>query len=329
LPAVVDPPVQAGYPDDAAAIAVLLDIDQLGIVGGDEPVWWWNAFTQDEPQYLAGYLELSVAPNGSIWATRDNQQLERCTPLIMDVVNFTGPETITDTFQLSTVSQPNCRPQEVRWPAGYLSSVAATPEGLLLLYQDQFPRDDCGGCVPDKVVFAEVRPYGALDQAGEQIQIYRQALDIEGRDPEAQSLIPFPGAWVTGQSADGGVVALRFDDGTGAMLDVATRDLSPAPAFSIPTHDGTGYLYATVEGDFPEVTGSLVEARPGKAEREVFTNAGTAIIPLADMEGHTVVGLTSFEVVELYIYDKSEGRLYFTGIQGIPGPHLARVVPEG
>ena len=328
-PPVTNPPVQAGYPDNANAIAVLLDIDQLGIVGGDEPVWWWNAFAQDEPQYLAGYLELTVAPDGSVWATRDNLQTEKCTPLIMDVVQFTGPNEIADRFAVSTVNQPNCRPQEIKWPAGYLSSIAATPQGLLLLYQDQFPRDNCelGACVPDKVVFAELRPYGALNDTGEQIQVYRQPLDIEDRDAEAQALIPFPGAWVSGQSVDGAVVALRFDNGTGALLDTATMDLSPAPAYAIPTHDGAGYLYATVGGEFPEITGTLTEARPGTPERDVFVNAGTAVIPFADMPGHTVIGLTSFEVVELYVFDKTEGRLYFTGIQGIPGPHLARVVP--
>ncbi len=328
---VVDPPIEAGLSDGAPDIAVMVEQDQFGVVGPGDQVWWWNAFDRDEPRYLGGYDTLTVAPDRSMWVTRNQIQTEACTPLIVDVANFSGPDASQVAFEIPSVNQPNCRPDEVRWPAGYLRDVAASEFGLALLFQDQFPREGCDlvSCVPDKVVFVELRPYDALDQVGTQVQVYRQPLNIDDRDAEAQALIPFPGAVINGESLDGSVISLSFDDGSGALFDLATLDMSPAPQHSIPTHDGEGYLYSRVEGTFPEFSSTLVEGRPGAEERDVFTINFRGIFPYSDTPDVVVVGIVTDEQNQLMVYDKVEQKLYFTGVQGLPGPQLARVMPTG
>lgn len=326
----VDPPIEAGVPEGAPDVAVMVEQDQFGVIGPAEQVWWWNAFEQDEPLYLGGHDTMTTAPDGSIWTTRSRLQTEPCTPIVMDVTNFTGPGRPAVSFNLTSVSLPNCRPEEVRWPAGYLDAVAASEFGLVLLRQDQFPRHNCDlvDCIPDKVVWAELRPYNALDEVGRQVQIYRKPLNIEGRDPSTQAVIPFPGAFITGESLDGSVISLRFDDDTGALLDLATLDLSAAANWAIPTADGVGHLYVRVEGDFPAFSSTLIEARPDAAERPLFTLNAKGIIPFADGGDYVVVGIVVDEQVELMLYDREAAKLHFTGIQGLPGPQLARVLPS-
>lgn len=326
---VIDPPIEAGLPDGAPDIAVMVEQDQFGVVGPGEQIWWWTAFDRDEPRYLGGYDTLTVAPDRTMWVTRNQIQTEACAPLVVDVANFTGPDASSVMFEIPSVNQPNCRPDEVRWPAGYLRDVAASELGLALLFQDQFPREGCDliSCIPDKVVFVELRPFDALDQIGTQVQVYRQPLNIDDRDAEAQALIPFPGAVINGESLDGTVISLSFDDGTGGLFDLATLDLSPAPQHAIPTHDGAGYLYSRVEGTFPEFSSTLVEGRPGSEERDVFTVNFRGIFVYADTPDWVVLGLVTDEQNQLMVYDKAGQRLHFTGIQGLPGPQLARVMP--
>ncbi len=312
---VLNPPlVDDALPLEAPEIAYIWD--GSGGVHGPNGTEDWSTSAEPDDDFLGSWLHVAPGPDGSLWRSRLLVQTQDCSQLQLDISTLTSPNALDFALSLPYTGQPNCA-QAVLWPAGYSETFLVTQGGLVLLYLDQEPREECVApdCVPEVVVSIEFRPFEDLTSQGVRFEAARTAMDADGRDPELARRILNDFARLGAASNDQGTFVLTRTNLILALGSTAGAQVEPG---AIPSYTGEGYFFTSepVEGE----TGSEVLFSDSAGElTTLFSTDEYFVELLADHTDFLILNLIQFEDSALAYYDKSAGVLYNTGLGGLPG----------